>query len=143
MTPPPVKGAPQDSAVAEDGRRKPRSIDAHVGNQLKARRIMVGMNQADLGQVVGLTFQQIQKYERGVNRIAAGHLYMFAQALKCTPNDFFDGLRLIGEPVSRAKVEEFLLTNDAIRLFKAFVALKDHERMAVLHFAKSLARGRG
>lgn len=100
---------------------------------------MAGMNQTDLGKVVGLTFQQIQKYERGANRIAAGHLYLFAQALKCTPNDFFDGLRVNGEPISNAKVEELLLTNDAIYLFKAFLALKEHERMAVLHLAQSLA----
>ena len=120
--------------------RKPQSIDTHVGNQLKARRMMAGMNQTDLGKVAGITFQQVQKYERGANRIAAGHLYLFAQALECTPNDLFDGLRVDGEPVSN--VEEFLLTNDAIYLFKAFVSLKDNERMAVLDFARSLAAAR-
>ena len=119
--------------------RKPQSIDAHVGNQLKARRMMAGMNQTDLGKVAGITFQQVQKYERGANRIAAGHLYLFAQALDCTPNDFFDGLRVNSKGVPTAETEAFLLTNDAIYLFKAFVSLKDQERAAVLHFAKALA----
>lgn len=119
--------------------RKPQSIDHHVGNQLKARRTMAGITQTDLGKAVGITFQQVQKYERGANRIAAGHLYLFAEALGCTPNDFFDGLRVNGMGVPSRETEEFLLTNDAIHLFKAFVGLKDHERAAVLHFAKSLA----
>ena len=139
MSPPPAKNAPMSTVGLDQNPRKPQSIDAHVGNQLKARRMMAGMSQTDLGKVAGITFQQVQKYERGANRIAAGHLYLYAQALACMPNDFFDGLRVNGEPVGNANVEEFLLTNDAIYLFKAFVALKDHERMAVLHFARALA----
>jgi transcriptional regulator with XRE-family HTH domain len=130
---------PKRLVDAKQGPRKPHSIDAHVGNQLKARRTMAGMSQINLGRVAGITFQQVQKYERGANRIAAGHLYLFAQALECTPNDFFDGLRVNGKGVPSGETEEFLLTNDAIYLFKAFVTLKDHERAAVMHFAKSLA----
>lgn len=130
---------PKQLRKTDQNPRKPQSIDVHVGNQLKARRVMAGMTQTDLGKVAGITFQQLQKYERGSNRIAAGHLYLFAQALDCTPNDFFDGLRVNSKGVPTVATEEFLLTNDAIYLFKAFVGLKDHERAAVLHFAKSLA----
>lgn len=130
---------PKQLIKPDQSPRRPRSIDAHVGNQIKARRVMVGMNQTDLGKVAAITFQQVQKYERGANRIAAGHLYLFAEALGCTPNDFFDGLRVNAKGVPSGETEEFLLTNDAIHLFKAFVGLKDHERAAVLHFAKSLA----
>ena len=130
---------PKQLRKPDQSPRKPQSIDAHVGNQLKARRTMAGMNQTDLGKVAGITFQQVQKYERGANRIAAGHLYLFAQALECKTDDFFDGLRVNGKGVPTGKTEEFLLMNDAIHLFKAFVGLKDHERAAVLHFAKSLA----
>ena len=130
---------PKQLRKTDQNPRKPQSIDAHVGNQLKARRMMAGMNQTDLGKVAGITFQQVQKYERGANRVAAGHLYLFAQALKCTPNDFFDGLRVNSKGVPTAETEEFLVTNDAIYLFKAFVGLKDRERAAVLHFARSLA----
>ena len=125
--------------VTDQNPRKPQSIDAYVGHQLKARRMMAGMNQTALGKVVGITFQQVQKYERGANRIAAGHLYLFAQALECTTDDFYDGLQVSGKGVPIGKVEEVLLTNDAIYLFRAFAALKHHERAAVLHFAKSLA----
>jgi transcriptional regulator with XRE-family HTH domain len=130
---------PKQLIKPDQNPRKARSIDAHVGNQLKARRVMAGMNQTDLGKVARITFQQVQKYERGANRIAAGHLFLFAQALACTPNDFFDGLRVNAKGVPTGAAEEFLLTNDAIHLFKAFIGLKDHERAAVLHFAKSLA----
>ena len=133
---------PKRLVNTKQGPRKPQSIDAHVGNQLKARRMMAGMSQINLGKVAGITFQQVQKYERGANRIAAGHLYLFAQALDCTPNDFFDGLRVNSKGVPTAETEEFLLTNDAIYLFKAFVTLKDHERAAVMHFAKALASAR-
>ena len=130
---------PKQLIKPDQSPRRPRSIDAHVGNQLKARRVMAGINQTDLGKVAAITFQQVQKYERGANRIAAGHLYLFAEALGCTPNDFFDGLRVNANGVPSGETEEFLLTNDAIHLFKAFVGLKDHERAAVLHFARSLA----
>jgi transcriptional regulator with XRE-family HTH domain len=73
------------------------SVDVHVGNRLKLRRTMVGMSQDKLGQMVGLTFQQIQKYEKGANRIGASRLYQFATLLDVPPAYFFEGLE--GQPV--------------------------------------------
>jgi transcriptional regulator with XRE-family HTH domain len=67
-------------------------VDVHVGNRLKLRRALVGMSQDKLGQIVGLTFQQIQKYEKGANRIGASRLYQFATILDVPPAYFFDGL---------------------------------------------------
>src|SRR3546814_4644994 len=61
-------------------------------NRLKLRRALVGMSQDKLGQIVGLTFQQIQKYEKGANRIGASRLYQFATILDVPPAYFFDGL---------------------------------------------------
>lgn len=72
-------------------------VDVHVGNRLKLRRTMIGMSQDKLGQTVGLTFQQIQKYEKGANRIGASRLYQFATILDVPPAWFFEGLE--GQPV--------------------------------------------
>ncbi|WP_409741503.1 helix-turn-helix domain-containing protein [Ferrovibrio sp.] len=69
------------------------SVDVHVGNRLKLRRAMVGMSQDRLGQLVGLTFQQIQKYEKGANRIGASRLFQFATILDVPPAYFFEGLQ--------------------------------------------------
>ena len=66
---------PKQLVKPDQSPRRPQSIDDHVGNQLKARRVMAGMNQTDLGKVAGITFQQVQKYERGANRIAAGRVH--------------------------------------------------------------------
>ena len=74
------------------------AVDVHVGNRLKLRRTMVGMSQDKLGQMVGLTFQQIQKYEKGANRIGASRLFQFATILDVPPAYFFDGLE--GQPVA-------------------------------------------
>ncbi len=65
-------------------------IDAHVGRRLRLRRTLLGMNQSALGQAVGLTFQQIQKYERGANRIGSSRLYQFCQVLDVPVSFFFD-----------------------------------------------------
>jgi transcriptional regulator with XRE-family HTH domain len=73
------------------------SVDVHVGNRLKLRRAMIGMSQDRLGQLVGLTFQQIQKYEKGANRIGASRLFQFATILDVPPAYFFEGLE--GRPV--------------------------------------------
>lgn len=67
-------------------------VDVHVGNRLKLRRTMVGMSQDKLGQMVGLTFQQIQKYEKGANRIGASRLFQFATILDVPAAYFFEGL---------------------------------------------------
>lgn len=72
-------------------------VDVHVGNRLKLRRTMIGLSQDKLGQTVGLTFQQIQKYEKGANRIGASRLYQFATILDVPPAWFFEGLE--GQPV--------------------------------------------
>lgn len=69
---------------------RPRPVDAHVGTRLKLRRTLVGMSQEKLGEKVGLTFQQIQKYERGANRIGSSRLFEFSQILDVPVSFFFD-----------------------------------------------------
>jgi len=70
------------------------AIDTHVGEKLKAIRIEKNFSQEKLGEAVGLTFQQIQKYEKGTNRIAASRLYQFAETLNVSILDFYSGLPL-------------------------------------------------
>ncbi|MEQ8345510.1 MAG: helix-turn-helix domain-containing protein [Sneathiellaceae bacterium] len=67
-------------------------VDEYVGNRLRLRRTLNGMSQERLGEAVGLTFQQIQKYEKGANRVGASRLYQFSQILSVPPSFFFDGI---------------------------------------------------
>ena len=71
---------------------KPNPIDVHVGRRLRLRRTLLGMSQERLGQLLGLTFQQIQKYERGVNRIGSSRLYELGQILDVPISFFFDDM---------------------------------------------------
>ncbi len=81
------KEARKRPTVAEDG---PRPIDLHVGSRIRLRRTLLGMSQEALGQSVGLTFQQIQKYERGANRVGASRLFEFSRILDIPVSFFFD-----------------------------------------------------
>ncbi|MCC8427857.1 helix-turn-helix transcriptional regulator [Reyranella aquatilis] len=67
-------------------------MDTHVGNRLRQRRALLGMSQTDLGNAVGLTFQQVQKYERGFNRVSSSRLFEFAKVLDVPVEHFFDGM---------------------------------------------------
>lgn len=81
-----------DTAVKRRGRRKggPHPVDIHVGSRLRLRRMMLGLSQSRLGESVGLTFQQIQKYERGANRMGASRLYELARILDVPISYFFE-----------------------------------------------------
>ena len=79
---------------------KPNPVDIHVGSRVRLRRTLLGMSQEKLGTAVGLTFQQIQKYERGANRIGSSRLYQFAQVLDVPVSFFFDDMP---EEISRSQ----------------------------------------
>ncbi len=72
--------------------RSPNPVDVHVGTRVRLRRTLLGMTQTGLGQAIGLTFQQVQKYERGVNRIGSSRLYDLARVLDVPINFFFDDM---------------------------------------------------
>ena len=72
--------------------RAPNPVDVHVGTRVRLRRTLLGMTQTGLGQAIGLTFQQVQKYERGVNRIGSSRLYDLARVLEVPVNFFFDDM---------------------------------------------------
>ena len=111
------------------GRKTTDPTDRHVGNRLRMRRMMVSMSQEALGEALGLSFQQVQKYEKGVNRMSASRLQQTAHILQVPVSFFFEGgpAEPTGEYLgpSPAYVSAFLATADGLALAKAFMALKD------------------
>jgi transcriptional regulator with XRE-family HTH domain len=109
------------------GRAQP--FDAHVGARVKARRQMLKLSQTDLGEAVGVTFQQIQKYEKGTNRISASRLQEFAKILKVDAPYFFEGAagekQKFGAAGLPSYVAEFVQLPEAKRLMQAFLRIED------------------
>ena len=79
-----------DAEGDEKGSRRPNPIDVHVGSRVRFRRMLLGMSQEKLGEKLGLTFQQIQKYEKGINRIGASRLFDLAQVLGVSVQFFYE-----------------------------------------------------
>jgi transcriptional regulator with XRE-family HTH domain len=113
-------------------KKAPNPIDKHVGSRVRMRRMMLGMSQEKLGDALGLTFQQVQKYEKGTNRIGASRLQQISQILQVPVAFFFEGVPGEFEPApgtqeapSPAYVSDFLATSDGLSLTKAFMRIKD------------------
>lgn len=108
-------------------------VDVHVGSRVRMRRMTMGISQEQLGDHLGLTFQQIQKYEKGQNRIGAGRLYRIAQVLNVSVNFFYEGLpgpeAADGHDVPRhdpdATVKAFLVSPDGHALAESFLQISD------------------
>lgn len=115
----------------------PNAVDRHVGNRVRLRRMTVGMSQEKLGEALGVTFQQVQKYEKGTNRISASRLYYTSRILGVSVSHFFEGLSKIGEdgrdsgfsepdaPGYDAGFEDMMATYDGVKLCKNFLKIKD------------------
>ena len=115
-------------------KKAPNPIDKHVGSRVRMRRMMLGMSQEKLGDALGLTFQQVQKYEKGTNRIGASRLQQISHILQVPVAFFFEGApHLAGAPApgaleeapSPAYVSDFLATSDGLSLTKAFMRIPD------------------
>jgi transcriptional regulator with XRE-family HTH domain len=114
-------------------KKAPNPIDKHVGSRVRMRRMMIGMSQEKLGEKLGITFQQIQKYEKGTNRVGASRLQQIATVLAVPPAFFFEGAPIpmsgagggFSESSSPAYVSDFLATSDGLALTKAFMRIKD------------------
>jgi len=123
--------------------RTAAAVDAHVGAMVRRRRRALRMSQTRLGEAVGVTFQQIQKYERGDNRISASAMWRIARALRCTPNDFFVGLGGDGalDPSEDARrlVGQFVSTRGGCELARLYLALGDPFRRALVSSARVFA----
>ena len=142
-----------EPARQADGAKHSRSsaaIDAHVGGRVRLRRMLLAMTQEGLGARLGVTFQQVQKYEKGVNRISASSLFRLSQELGVPVQYFFDdmptddGLRDNAEPPStigdQADVGELLRSPASVRLLAAFAHIEDPDiRRSLLRHVLTLA----
>lgn len=127
-------------------RRDPNFIDVHVGNRIRMRRQLVGMSQEKLGELLGITFQQVQKYEKGANRISASRLYLSAKVLGVPVQFFFDDLPGVENHggMSEAREEDTvlaaLMNAEGVTLAKAFRdATSTNKRRLISTVAKLIA----
>ena len=110
-------------------KKLPNPIDKHVGSRVRMRRMMLGMSQSTLADGLDLTFQQVQKYEKGTNRISASRLQHISQILQLPVTFFFEGTpgqsKEKDDAPSLAYVTDFLATRNGLALTKAFMKIKD------------------
>jgi len=115
-------------------RSKAQDIDRHVGSRMRERRIMLGLTQQEMADLIGVTYQQAHKYERGINRISAGRLYAVAQILGVDAGFFFDGLggARSGDPTPKQRM--------LLELARSFIALPSRRHQeALCALARALA----
>ena len=131
-------------------KKAPNPTDKHVGARVRMRRMMLGMSQEKLGDSLGLTFQQVQKYEKGTNRIGASRLQQISQILQVPVSFFFEGAPAaqtvghrhegMGEAPSPAYVSDFLATSDGLALTKAFMRIEDSKlRRRIVDLVEQIA----
>ncbi len=113
-------------------KKVPNPIDKHVGSRVRMRRMMLGMSQEKLGDALGLTFQQVQKYEKGANRVGASRLQHISHILQVPVSFFFEGAphvpgqpKSVGNAPSPAYVTAFLASSDGLALTKAFTRINE------------------
>jgi transcriptional regulator with XRE-family HTH domain len=118
------------------GRSRAQDVDRHVGARIRARRIMLGLTQHQMAELIGVTYQQAHKYEKGINRVAAGRLYGIAQALGVEVSYFFEGLqtadRLVPSPQQRMLLD---LARNYLN-----IPAPEHQK-AIVALARALAEG--
>jgi len=131
-----------------ENKKKPNPIDIHVGRRIRLRRTMLGMSQEKLGESLGITFQQIQKYEKGTNRVGASRLQNISSILNVPVSFFFEdapgehggGMSGLAEASSSNYVVDFLSSSEGLQLNRAFVKISDPKvRRKVVELVKALA----
>ena len=151
-----MKGSKVDCgpAISKQGKMNTRKasnpIDVHVGARVRMRRVLLGMSQEKLGESLGITFQQVQKYEKGTNRIGASRLFKIAQVLGVPVSYFYEELAGQGEKPASGMVEgqsqgyvvDFLSSTEGLQLNKAFMKIRDARvRRKVVELVRTLADG--
>jgi transcriptional regulator with XRE-family HTH domain len=140
-----------DNGAGDVGKRRPSPIDIHVGSRVRFRRMLFGMSQEKLGERLGLTFQQVQKYEKAVNRIGASRLFALSHVLQVPVQFFFDELPGAHDQQSAANggglaersqdnvLVEFLGTRDGLELNRAFLRVSDIKvRRSIVDLVRNL-----
>lgn len=123
----------------------PNPIDIHVGQRLRLRRTLLGLSQETLGEAVGITFQQLQKYERGANRISASRLFNLSQVLGVPVTFFFDDLpapeaTLVPDEPSETQEFESMARRETLELVRAYYRIPDESiRRRTFELVKTLA----
>ena len=123
-------------------KRSPHATDRHVGNRVRMRRMMQGMSQQKLGQALGVTCQQVQKYEKGTNRIAAGRLQHIASIQQVPISFFFEGAPGLSDVLDEScdYVSGFLATSDGLALTKAYMHIENAKlRRSIVALVKQIA----
>ena len=142
-----------DGEALERGTRRPNPIDVHVGNRVRLQRMLIGISQEKLGERLGLTFQQVQKYEKGINRIGASRLFELAKVLGVSVQFFYEdapgsypdnkssgSLAGFSERPADSYVVEFLSSREGVELNKAFVKITDPKvRRTIVDLVRTLA----
>jgi transcriptional regulator with XRE-family HTH domain len=126
-------------------RSRNHSVDHHVGATIRTRRKALGISQTKLAVRVGLTFQQIQKYECGTNRVSASTLYEIAKALSAPVAEFFDGLPVTGKQPSRQTrvLTRFAAAKEGLMIAEAFPRIDDKgQRRAIVALIRTMAERR-
>jgi transcriptional regulator with XRE-family HTH domain len=127
--------------------KAPNPVDKYVGSRVRMRRIMLGMSQEKLGDALGLTFQQVQKYEKGTNRVGASRIQQIAEILQIPVSFLFDGgpsgtINADGtiEGPSPSYVSDFLATSEGLALTRAFTRISDAKlRRSIVELVEQIA----
>ena len=124
------------ATVKEAARPRPQDADRHVGARLRERRVLLGMTQQQMAELIGVTYQQAHKYEKGINRIAGGRLYAIAQALGVEVSFFYEGLGAEAHAFEPTPNQRLLLL-ELTRNFASITSRRQQE--AVCSLARALA----
>ncbi|MBN2631513.1 MAG: helix-turn-helix transcriptional regulator [Rhodobacteraceae bacterium] len=114
-------------------------VDAHVGKRIRHRRWMVGMTQQQLADKVGIKFQQIQKYETGMNRVSASRLWDIAETLGVQISFFFEGLSSETAAGNVAPASDFMADKEALELVRSYYAIPEAQRRRLFDLARVLS----
>jgi transcriptional regulator with XRE-family HTH domain len=129
----------------------PDPVDVHVGARIRTRRLLLGMNQETLATALGLTFQQVQKYEKGTNRVGASRIQQIAEILQVPVSFLFEGGPSgvpgpdgFSEGASPSYVSDFLATSEGLALTKAFTRITDSKmRRSIVDLVEQIAAREG
>ncbi|HEV3499077.1 MAG TPA: helix-turn-helix transcriptional regulator [Bradyrhizobium sp.] len=126
--------------------KAPNPVDKYVGSRVRMRRIMLGMSQEKLGEALGLTFQQVQKYEKGTNRVGASRIQQISEILQVPVSFLFEGgpsgtaSEGFTEGTSPAYVSDFLATSEGLALTRAFTRIPDAKlRRSIVELVEQIA----
>lgn len=115
-------------------------VDVHVGKRIRHRRWMVGMTQQQLAEQVGIKFQQIQKYETGMNRVSASRLWDIAHVLSVPVSFFFEGLEGgVDDETEQALSNDILADKEALELVRSYYAIPENQRRRLFELARVLS----